>query len=373
MTTLPYGVPPGLEPPTENFQALPQRWRAMETKIVYIGIDGSYWNLNGNYAGQEGLTLAPQMSGFFHLPFRTLWSEGPYQIGAVYERTDYNKREINMGVQVNVDFGDSSGWRYRMLEQRWWDAWSAESDGTLCCFTRTHGWRFLRVRLAEEPKTAFEIDPAAFGNNFMQWDMNIVAAQPYWFKRMTKAIWKNSPSTSTNWTTVEGMLRDRDLVNQFLGDVLAGSGGSLIPGKDVGAGILRAANKGDNPAWPRFVVSAPGRAWIQDGINGKMVPLPLLTNRDGTMLVDTDPMSRTLTCETDPVDPLLYQIMRNSQLLDVIFGDSLDSTLPVWRRFKGRFTTPIPARTVANLKCYHSDPNGTVTMLVPQRFQRAYG
>lgn len=369
--TLPSGLPPGLEPPTNNFSALPQKWRNLETKIIYIGIDGSYWNLAGNYAGREGLTLAPQLSGFFHLPFKTLWSEGPYQVGAVYERTDYQRRDINMGVQVNVDIGPASGWRYRMIEQKWWRAWSAEEDGVLACFTRTHGWRFLRVRLGEEPKTAFDIDPAAFGNNFMQWDMNVVAAQPYWFKRMTKASWKNSAATSTNWTTISELLKDS--INQFLGDVLSGGGGDLVPGKDVGSGLLRAHNAGDIPSWPRFLVSSPGRAWIQDGINGRMVALPLLSVQDGAMLVDTDPMSRTLTCATDPVDPLLYQIMRNSQLLDVILGDVLDSTLPVWRRFKGRFTTPIPPRTVANLKVYHSDSTGTVTMLVPQRFHKAYG
>jgi hypothetical protein len=91
------------------------------------------------------------------------------------------------------------------------------------------------------------------------------------------------------------------------------------------------------------------------------------------MLVDTDPSARTLTCTTDPVDPLLYKIMRNSQLLDVILGQTLDSTLPIWRRFKGRFTTPIPPRTVANLKVYHSDSTGSVTMLIPQKFDKAYG
>jgi hypothetical protein len=367
----PYHVPPGLEPPSEMFAALPSKWQNVETKIVYIGIDGSHWNLSGNFAGREGLTLAPQMSGFMHVPFNSLFSEGPYQIGAVFERTDMRKRVISLGVQVNVDIGAATGWRYRMLEQKWWRAWSPTADGTLCCYTRTHGWRFLRVRLAEEPKTAFDLDPAAFGNNFMQWDMSIVALQPYWYKRMTKAVWKNDPSTATNWTTVFELLQDK--INKFLGDVLEGFGGDLVPGKDVGSGIVKAYNGGDIETWPKFIVSSPGRAWIQDGIGGEMVALPLLSNLDGTMLVDTDPSARTLTCTTDPVDPLLYKIMRNSQLLDVILGQTLDSTLPIWRRFKGRFTTPIPPRTVANLKVYHSDSTGSVTMLIPQKFDKAYG
>jgi hypothetical protein len=71
----------------------------------------------------------------------------------------------------------------------------------------------------------------------------------------------------------------------------------------------------------KFLVSSPGRAWIQDGPNGRMIELPLLTPSDGTVLVDTDPTARTLTAATDPVDPLFYRIARNSQLLDFFLHD----------------------------------------------------
>ena len=366
-----YGLPPGLEPPTQLFGGLPLKWQNMETKIVYKGVDGSHWNLSGNLAGREGLSLAPQLSGFYHIPFTSLFTEGPYQVGADYERTDYKKRVINMGVMVNVDIGPATGWRYRMLEQKWWRAWSPTQDGTLCCYTRTHGWRFLKVRLGEDPKTAFALDPAAFENHYMQWDMTVVATQPYWFKRMQTSTWQNTGSTSTNWTTLFELLEDS--VNKFLGDVLRGSGGDLVPGKDVGSGVLKAYNASDIEAWPKFLVSSPGRAWIQDGVGGQMIPLPLLTDKDGTMLVDTDPNARTLTCATDPVDPLLYRVMRNSDLMDVLFGDVIDTGLPVWRRFSKRFTTPVPPRTFANIKVYHSDQSGSVTMMIPQRFEKAYG
>jgi hypothetical protein len=146
-----------------------------------------------------------------HAPFKSIISEGPYQLGGVYERTDFGKRTLSMGVQVGGDYGpNTSNWRYRMLEQKWWRAWSPSADGVLCVYTRTHGWRFLRVRLAEEPKTPIEIDPVAFDNNFMQWDMVAVGLQPYWSKRMNTQTWRNDSSgaTSTPWQTIQFMLEN---------------------------------------------------------------------------------------------------------------------------------------------------------------------
>lgn len=388
MTSPTTTVAPNSGPPSEVFGALPPEWQNLGTKFIYIGIDSSYWNLAGNYAGKEGLTLAPHASGMYHIPFKSIFSEGPYQVGAVYERSDFLKRVMNIGVQVGIDFGpDTSTWRYRMLEQRWWNAWSASADGYLGCYTRTHGWRFLRVRLAADPKTPFELDPAAFNNNFMQWDMEIVAMQPYWCKKMLPDTWANTGSTSTPWTTIQYLLENA--VNQFLGalgllslvdtviDDITGkkisSSTILQPGKNVGHGTLTCWNNSDQAAYPKFLVSAPGQCWIQDGIGGTMIPLPLLTDKDGPCLVDTDPTARTLTCATDPVDNQLYNIMSNSELLDIVLDNTGNSPKPVWEQFQYFFTTSIPAYTQANLKVYHTDPTGTVTILMPQQFSRAYG
>jgi hypothetical protein len=361
-------------PPDVDFDRLPISLQALETKIVYVSVgqpDGKrlWWDLNGNRAGAQGLILAPHMSGFMHTPFVSLFSEGPYQIGAHYERTDFKKRVINLGVMVGVMFEPATSFRYRMLEERWWKSWSASEDGYLGCWTRTHGWRWLRVRLAEEPKTAFELDPVAHGNNFMQWDMVITATQPYWAKRKETVTWKNTAATATPWEEIEELLT---AVVGRITDVLIGGGGPLTPGKEVGSGILTLPNRGTQVAHPKFVVSSPGRAWIADG-DGRMVALPLLTEDDGFCLVDTDPTARTLTCATDPVDPLFFQILRNSQLLDFLLHDLTVSTLPVWRRFNGRFAVGVPPKSKAHIKVYHSDPTGTITAIMPQHFDMAYG
>lgn len=354
----------------EDFTQLPPHLQGVETKIVYIGVVHPIhkkrftWNLLGSHKGREGIVMAPVATGLFHTPFETLMSEGPYQIGAEPERTDWKKRMISIGVHVNPDIapwisGSSSRvidtpFRYRMIEERWWGSWSATEDGYLGVFTRTHGWRWLRVRLAEEPKDPWELDPVAFGNNFMTWSMNIVATQPYFAKPTQFKTWQNDIETSTLWDLIE------DLLNEY------------IPGLDVGEGMLRVPNRGDIAVYPKFLVSSPGKCWIQEG--DRWVELPLLSPQDGYVMVDTDPNAQTLTATTDPVDPLFMRILRNSQLLDVLLHDLLSITLPVWRRMEDRFTeaSKIPPRTPAAVKVRHSNADGRVTMFVPQRYSKGF-
>ena len=422
-------------PPDFDFWRLDKRLRATEMKVVYVGVpdpdynggERRWWDLAGSQGGTQGLDLAPHMTGFMHAPFASLFSEGPYQIGATYERTDYKKRMVNFGVMVSNSLAPDTSFRYRMLEQRWWASWSPNEDGYLGCFTRTHGWRWLRVRLAEDPKTPFELDPVAFENNFMQWDMTIVATQPFWCKRMESKSWTNSPEfhidpqdavdkaisditgiTQTGVTVSALLSVARDLVTGAID--LAGSllqlavspiiglisgligfptrgitapehpiaqalvDAVLQPNKDLGEGMIRIPNRGTTVAHPKFLVSTPGFAWIQDGIGGPMVQLPLLTEKDGPwVMVDTDPIARTLTGADDPVDNNFLKILRNSQLIDLLIHDQITQTEPLWKRFGGKgFDNGIPPRTLATLKVRHSNADGTITALCPQRYKMAY-
>lgn len=361
-------------PPDTNFFRLDQRLQGLHTRVVYVGVPGSdgkrpWWDLYGPNGGLQGAQLAPQVSGMMHVPFTQLISEGPYQVGGTHERVDWHKREISFAVMVGCGQPDTV-FRYRMIEQRWWASWSAKEDGWIGVYTRTHGWRWLKVRLAEEPKTMFSLDPAAMDNNFMQWDMTAVAVQPYWCKRIETSTWKNDGDGDggiphTPWDELT------ELVEDIVEGLLPGIS-NLIPGMHIGQGNIVIPNRGSEPAWPKFLVSSPGRAWIEDGPGGRMVELPLLTPQDGYVLVDTDPTARTLTASTDPVDPLFFRIARNSELLDFLLHDIVNSTLPVWRRFNGRFTTPWPAKTVNRITVRHSNAGGQITALMPQRYGMAY-
>lgn len=359
-------------PPSTNFYRLDKRLQALETKIVYCGVPNRetaqrpWWDLWPS--GKQGIQLAPQVAGLQHLPFTGLLSEGAYTEGATPQRTTVDKRPVKWAVMVNVNDPDTI-FRYRMLEQRWWASWSRDEDGYIGVYTRTHGWRWCKARLAKAPETVMDLDPQAFDANFMQWDMEILVAYPYWQKRLELASWKNEGDGAphTPWQDIVKAIADaiRDKAHDILPN--------LIPGVDVAEGNLIVPTRGTQPEWPKFLVSSPGVAWIEDGPGGHMVQLPLLRDTDGTVLVDTNPVARTLTATTDPIDRLFFRIARNSQLLDFLLHDQLSTTLPVWQRFNGRFTTPWPARTVNRIKVRHSQLGGQVVVHMPQRYESAYG
>jgi hypothetical protein len=193
--------------------------------------------------------------------------------------------------------------------------------------------------LAEPLKGSVKMDPTAHGNNMQRWDMQIVAVKPWYAKRTLYKTWEAHAATVAE----QGF--DEETVN--------------------------IANRGHMPQWPLFLVKGPGRAAVCDGMTDRMVELPTLQDSDGYVLVDTDPANRTLTATNDPVDNVFYSIIRSSRILDFLLHDISSLGLPVWRRANGiRFTSQIPPRTVANIKVRHNHPEGTVTVMLPQRYIR---
>lgn len=138
----------------------------------------------------------------------------------------------------------------------------------------------------------------------------------------------------------------------------------------AGEGIITLANRGDLESHVKYLVSSPGQAIVQDNYSNRYITLPELVKTDGTVLVDTDPTQRTLTSSTDPVDNLFYKIIRSSKILDFFLHDLEQTGLPVWQRFDSRFTFTVPPKTVVSLRVKHSNPNGIITAILPQRYRR---
>jgi len=321
----------------QRWETIPRALRSEETRWVYLGPNGSRWDLNGRHEGRQGVRLSREMQGAYHLPFDHLLTESAYQIGATYERSNINKRIISIGVTLGGPKYTTHA--YRMIEANWWDAWPHDTPGWLGCHTKFGGWRWAQVQLGEAVKTSMTGDPASFGNNVMHWDMKLLAPKPWYAKRTLYETWTAHPDT------VEEHGFDTETIS--------------------------IANRGHLPAWPVFVVSGPGKAYVQDGMTDRMVELPLLSADDGYVLVDTDPANRTLTGSKDPVDNIFFDVIRQSKILDFFLHDIAALGLPVWRRANGiRFMSQIPPRTIANLKVQHSNANGTITVLLPQRYIR---
>ena len=327
-----------------------ERLRSIETKWVYMSplTDWKIWHLHGPFRGREGVVMAKQLEGIMQPDFEIRYSAGPYTIGETPERVDYKKRAISFGAVVNANgnpdrIEEPTAFSYRMIEQQWWASWSEEVYGFLGCFTRTHGWRWLRVIQGEATKTALAIDPVANGNNSQTWNMVAHAPYPFYSKKALTGVWR----ASQDQVDVHG----------------------------IAQGIIPMANRGTWESHPKYLVRGTGTAQVQDGIGGRMITLPKMYPEDGAyMLVDTDPTKRTITTEKDPVDTQLYKYMRNAQLLEVLLPDVYEvaaSKLPAQRRIPGGlgFDGKIPPRTVAQLKVSHSNPRGSITCIMPQHYR----
>ena len=373
-----------------DFYRISTLLQGLKTRIIYIGVPDPdiggrrrWWDLHGNYAGAQGVMCGEVFAGLMHAPFNLKLESGAYEIGATWQRTDWEPKQMSMAAMINVGSHGADSFDYRKLEQHWWASWSTDTDGYLGVYTRTHGWRFILVRLADTSKTQFEIDPTANDNNFMEWDMDIVALYPFFGKKSIQQTWTNPSATSTSWNliidTIDNIL---SALIADLGPLVQGSSqilADVLPQRHVGVNTFAIANKGTFGMYPKYIVSSPGIAWLQNGWNPdgspQMLQLPLLTPEDGYVMVDTDPDARTITCTTDPVDPLFMQILQNSSLLEILLGPEINSTKPIWEQFKFTFTEAamIPPRTVANLTAWHSQAGGTITAIVPQMYKMAWG
>lgn len=306
------------------------------TRNIYIGPNNLRWDLSGRYKGRQGARLGTHLQGDYHLPIDQLFTEGAYQVGATYQRTNILKRIINLAVVLGFNCSEL---QYRAIESNWWDSWPEDTPGWWGRHTPFSGWRWAQVMLAKHSDTAMPIDPTSFGNNGFQWDMQIVAAQPWWAKRML----------IDSWTAAADSI-----------DLL---------GYDEQT--FHIANRGTMEAYPKFMYTGPGRCWVQDGMTNNMIELPVMSADDGYVTVDTDPGERTFKGSNDPTDNLFYQFIRQSRVLDFFLHDLAALGEPVWRRANGiRFQSPIPPRTVANLKVRHTQPGGQVIVFMPQRYKR---
>lgn len=229
------------------------RLNDQRTVIWYIGVDGSYWSLSGPDMGAEGVKLGTDPNGIYHAPVKTVWDETAYQEGATYRKKLVQKRVIDWTVHL-IGTGVSD---VQEVHRQWWAAWDYDRDGFLCVFTTGAGWRWLKVRLMEEPKKAPKRD--LLMTRASSWDMMVAAGDPWWRSEDLLASWSNSAG--------------------------------------LGAGTLQVANRGTEAAHPTYAGTAPGQWTLPDGsVNGVKLPV-LKAGQD--WLVDTDPMQQTLTVEDE--------------------------------------------------------------------------
>lgn len=349
---------------------LPDEIRTCPISIAWIGSDGKFWPLTGLDAGAEGAFISGDIDGLVHVPFEGLWTKPAY--GAPrYERQIDARKEVSFKLGLYSD--TELGWYD--TETRWWAGCKSDATGFLSVTTIRHGQMWIPMQLLEAPKCNLEDDPTI--SRCAVHDVVLAVDGEPRFRRPDVA--------PQPWTRPAGTI-DR--------------------------GILQVANRSFRPQWPIYFIEAdptlishvmladgpnavvadtynPLDDWPQlgelfgspviDDILGRftrtretnMIPIPDIEPGEHA-IIDTDPSHRIAVTVLDPVDNIIKQTIRNSELLDWLFGQYGESGLPLIQRFKGQgFSIPIPPRTVATLPVMHNIAGRRIAVQLPQTFDSA--
>jgi hypothetical protein len=348
------GRPPFLDTALP-FNRLPPALQGMETHLLYIDPQSNIFDLAGPMRGRQGIRLASQIIGDQSWPFEQVLINSPYMMGASIQRQNISERHFNLNIIIGNHAPPMTEYQYRMAEQHWWAGQDETNDGWLGVYTRFSGWRWIPVRPEKTVATPQKIDPTAFGNNCSSWDITWIASRPYFTK-----IALSLPFTAT--TAGPAKPPPGSLLNIAIDELI---------GQKYYWGTLPIANRGDLPSYVTYFVSSPGQAIVQDNASTRLVALPNTTTSVGTYMCDTEPGNRTLTAANDPQDNLLFDLIRQSQILDFFLSGIANEGLPLQLQFNNRFIFLIPPKTVCQFTVGHSEPNGVIVAQVSQRFKRS--
>lgn len=304
------------------------------------------WHIGGHQGGREGAIITGPIKGMVHVPFKGIWHEPAYGPPR-YERKVDERREISTRILLMSD--SEFGWFD--TESRWWDGMDGDQPGFWSVFTHRFGEMYCPMQLLEASETEFENDPTDNDFNAAEWDILLAAdGEPRWRQPdVQPAPWINDMTITTE------IKRDDEL---------------LSPKITVGVGKLKVANRGTQPSWPVYTVTAPGRCWLPNGVSGEMIRIPKL-NPGEHITVDTNPEHRIAISDKEPVSDPFRQFVSNSELLSWLFGEFGEGGKPILERFHGQgFDKPIAPWTVATLPIYHSQVGARVSVRLPQLFER---
>jgi hypothetical protein len=230
-----------------------------ESIITWIGVDGSIWPLSGGVAPmpgvQEGAALA-DIKGLM-ANFKMIDQQSARQDGATWLDTVWEPLELDFTVHI---FGNTpSG--FRAQQAGWMNSWDPKLTGKLVWWSRSSGERWLWLRLLKEPSDQLKLTPAMIGTQAYTWAAR--ADLPFW-----ASFDSVSSLTASNSTT----LHNSAGTNNF----------------------LYLWNRGDQTAWPRYIIQGPGTFTLGDGLtSGQVIFGPLTAGQ--TALITTLPSIRSVT------------------------------------------------------------------------------
>jgi hypothetical protein len=273
-----------------------------ESIITWVGCDGSMWPISGGIApmpgAQEGAALGDikgLMGSFKHLDQTSARQDGATWLDAVWD-------PLELDFTIHIFGLTPSGFRFQ--QAGWMNSWDPKLTGKLVWWTRHSGERWLRLRLLKEPTDQIKLTPAMVGTQAYTWTAR--ADIPFWqsFDSVSSLV----ASNSTTLTNPAGGTKN----------------------------FLALWNRGDQVAWPRYIIQGPGTFTLGDGVTSSQVIFgPLTTGQ--TALITTVPSIRSVT---DLNGDNLYPLM------------------------SGRFDNPIPASpTGIHIPCSVTGATASVTQI----------
>lgn len=336
-------------PDHRRARGINQKWIGCDDPLT--GAEGEVWDIGGCNEGAQGAFISGPVKGLVHVPFKGVWHEPAYGPPR-FERLVDEQRQIHTFVTLVSD--NEYGWMD--TETRWWNGMRADRPGFWSLFTRRFGELYVPVQLIDAIPDELEEDPTNNGNCMQQWEILLgTDGDPRW---RTPDVRPPPWTAKFNSPTVQVKRDD----------------GRNAPKITARVGKFKVANRGTEPAWPIYHVTAPGRCWLPDGMSGRMIRVPQLFEGEH-VLIDTDPAHRIAISAKDPVDNWMLNIISNAELLNWlgvsnVLGTSKTET--ILERFHGQgFTTPIAPRSVATLPVFHTTVGAKISVHLPQRYERA--
>lgn len=336
------------------FNQLSPRLQGLGQRIVYIDPNNNLFNLAGPNAGAEGVRLAMRFEGDQQWPFKQVLTNSPYVMGADINRQNIPERQFQFGIVIGNHNPPMTEYQYRLAESRWWASQDESNDGWMGSYTRFTGWRWIPVRPFETVKSAEPMDPTSYGNNVSRWDITWLAARPFFTKPASYASWQAN-------TAGPPKAPPSSLIGQT----------PALAFKKYYHGTIPLANTGDMPSYVSFLVTSPGQAVVQDNYSTRLVALPSTVDGVGTYLCDTENSHRTLTAAGDPQDDLMYDLQRQGSIVDFQLTGIAAETQPLMLSFANRFMFQVPPKTATTFTVAHSNLQGSITAILPQRFKRS--
>ncbi|WP_037183838.1 hypothetical protein [Rhodococcoides fascians] len=185
------------------------------TLIELEGVNGEWFTLSGVGKGDRGVWLAPEMSGLFDAPVKTLWNSHAFQRGSTYA----GKRELQRDVVFGVHIKNTPDMSWEENHSEFRKALGSFDDEATLWVQTDNSRRSLKFRLSEQPSFTPTRDP-----NLASYGLLVVTAtagDPDWVEEDFIASWTSTKSTlDGSWET----------------------------------GTIEVSNPTDLPAWPMWIV-----------------------------------------------------------------------------------------------------------------------